>query len=156
MIPQRSRNVKPNQDIEHLRLLSIFHYVMGGMLAIFSMFPIIHLSMGIAMVAGAFDQIEKGEAPPAFIGWFIILFAAFFILCGLTLATCVAMAGQRLAHKRNYMYCLVMAGIECMFTPLGTILGVFTIIVLIRPTVKELFDAAQEAEPEQPDASHAG
>jgi hypothetical protein len=32
-----------------------------------------------------------------------------------------------------------MAGIECIFMPVGTVLGVFTIIVLMRDSVKELF-----------------
>lgn len=39
------------------------------------------------------------------------------------------------------MYCLVMAGIECMFMPFGTVLGVFTIIVLMRESVQKLFAA---------------
>jgi hypothetical protein len=34
-----------------------------------------------------------------------------------------------------------MAGIECMFTPFGTVLGVFTIITLVRPSVKEVFES---------------
>jgi hypothetical protein len=32
-----------------------------------------------------------------------------------------------------------MAGVECLFMPVGTVLGVFTIIVLVRDSVKELF-----------------
>jgi hypothetical protein len=35
-----------------------------------------------------------------------------------------------------------MAAIACMLMPFGTVLGVFTIIVLMRPSVKELFAAA--------------
>jgi hypothetical protein len=34
-----------------------------------------------------------------------------------------------------------MAGIECMFMPFGTVLGVFTIITLTREPVKQLFGA---------------
>jgi len=33
----------------------------------------------------------------------------------------------------------VMAGIECLFMPFGTVLGVFTILVLVRESVKPLF-----------------
>jgi len=32
-----------------------------------------------------------------------------------------------------------MAGIECLFMPFGTVLGVFTIMVLMRDPVKQLF-----------------
>jgi len=37
-----------NRDEEHLKLLSIFHYVVGGIAAFFAFFPIIHLVIGIA------------------------------------------------------------------------------------------------------------
>ena len=43
------------------------------------------------------------------------------------------------------MYCLVVAAVECIFMPFGTVLGVFTIIVLMRPGVKERFGV--EAQP---------
>jgi hypothetical protein len=43
-------------------------------------------------------------------------------------------------HTR-YWFALTMACIECLFIPFGTILGVFTIIVLSRESVKELFAA---------------
>jgi hypothetical protein len=32
-----------------------------------------------------------------------------------------------------------MAAVECLFIPFGTVLGVFTILVLQRPTVKAMF-----------------
>jgi len=37
------------------------------------------------------------------------------------------------------MFCFVVACIECLFMPFGTVLGAFTIIVLMRPSVKNLF-----------------
>ena len=33
-----------------------------------------------------------------------------------------------------------MAGVECLFMPVGTVLGVFTIIVLVRDSVKAIFN----------------
>jgi hypothetical protein len=56
-----------------------------------------------------------------------------------TFAAAVVIAGQKLAARTSYTYCLVVAAIECMFTPFGTVLGVLTIIVLMRPSVKKLF-----------------
>ena len=32
-------------------------------------------------------------------------------------------------------------GVECLFMPFGTVLGVFTIVVLCREPVKQLFSA---------------
>ena len=37
------------QDEEHLNLLGIFHYVLGGVTAMFSCIPFIHVGIGTAM-----------------------------------------------------------------------------------------------------------
>ncbi|MBN2181226.1 MAG: hypothetical protein JW715_04870 [Sedimentisphaerales bacterium] len=124
-----------DQDEQHLRLLSIFHYILGGLKALFSCIFFIHLFIGIAMLAGAFDDA------PAFIGLIFVVMAVFLILFEWAAAACIIIAGNNLAKRKHYMFCLVIAAISCMFTPLGTVLGIFTIIVLMRPSVKELFDA---------------
>ncbi len=124
-----------NQDEEHLRLLSIFHYVAGGITGFFACFPFIHLIIGIAMLAGAFG----GDGPPAFMGLLFVMMALIFITGGWTLAICMIVSGRRLGQRRSYKFCFVIACISCAFMPFGTVLGVFTIIVLVRPTVKELF-----------------
>ena len=129
-----------NQDREHLKLLSIFHYVVGAMTALFACFPLIHLAIGIAMLCGAFDG---RDAPPRVLGLLFVIFATIFILCGWVLAACMIIAGDKLARYRARTYCLVIAGIECIFMPFGTVLGVFTIIVLMRDSVKGLFAANQ-------------
>ena len=140
-----TKSVNPNQDTEHLSILSIFHYVVAGFLALVSMFPLFHLAFGIAIISGALGNGGNGTPPPAFLGWFIVVIAACMIMFGLAMAASIALAGRRLAQSRNYMYCLVVAGVECMFMPFGTVLGVFTIIVLMRPSVKQLFGASKIA-----------
>ena len=103
------------------------------------MFPILHLAMGIALLTGAFDDFENGDPPPEIFGWMFVIFPAIFIICGLVMSICVAFAGRALGRRTSYMYCLVIAGIECTFMPFGTVLGVFTIIILMKPSVKEVF-----------------
>jgi hypothetical protein len=72
-------------------------------------------------------------------GWFFVIFAAVFITLGWIFAAFVLTAGRFLAQRKHYMFCVVMAAIECIFLPFGTVLGVFTIIVLMRESVKQLF-----------------
>ena len=127
-------------DAEHLRLLAIFHFVIGGLTGLFSLFPLLHLGIGLAIVTGAIDNSGPGGPPPAF-GWIFVVIGGGAILLGMTAAICIAVAGDKLSTHTGYLYCLVIAGIECMFMPLGTVLGVFTIIVLLRPTVKQMFEA---------------
>ena len=129
-----------NNDKEHIKLLSIFHYVVGGLTALFSCFPLIHIGIGVAMLIGSFDG---NDAPPKFLGLFFIIFPGIMMLCGWILAVCIFIAGSRLAHYRARTYCLVIAGLECLFMPFGTVLGVFTIVVLMKDSVKELFAGNQ-------------
>ena len=129
------------QDNEQLRLLSLFHYIVAGLAGLFSLFPVIHLVLGLFMVfsSKSFLNDNHGQPPPAFIGWFFVIIASFFITCGLTFAAFVLSAGRFLAKRKHYTFCFVMAGVECIFMPFGTVLGVFTIIVLNRESVKQLF-----------------
>jgi hypothetical protein len=127
-----------NQNVDHLRLLSVFHYIVAGLAALFSLFPTIHLAVGIAMVSGVIKD-AKDPFPLALMGWFFIVFASCFILCGLTFATCLFLAGRYLQKRKHYTFCLVMAGVACMFMPFGTVLGVFTIVVLVKEDVKAMF-----------------
>jgi len=125
-----------NQDSEHLKLLSIFHYVAAGMAAMVACIPFMHFFMGLALATGALGDSDPGTRP---VGFGIMAFAAFFIVAGWTFAALVAFAGRSLQTRQRYTYCLVMAGVECIFMPVGTVLGVFTIIVLVRDSVKALF-----------------
>ena len=134
-----------NQDLEHLRLLSIFHYIVAALTFLFACLPLIHLFFGIAMITG-WEGFE-GDKPPAFVGWFLTCFAGVFILAGWTLAICIAQAGRYLMQRTHYTFCLVIAAIACILMPLGTALGIFTIIVLMRPSVREMFEGGPVAAP---------
>ena len=128
-----------DRDAEQLQLLAIFHWVVAGLTALCSFFPVIHLFLGIAAVKGNLHGSNSGGVEQAF-GWFFIVFACGFILMGLTLASCLAIAGRCIARREYRTFCLVIAGIACMFFPFGTALGVFTIVVLSRDSVRALFE----------------
>ena len=134
-----------NQDLEHLRLLSIFHYILGGIMACFACIPLIHVAMGLfLMFAPAIMESHShnpaANAPPAFLGLFFVILGGLFVLTGWTIAALTIFAGRNLARRRSHTFCFVVACILCLWIPFGTVLGVFTIIVLNRPTVKPLFD----------------
>jgi hypothetical protein len=130
-----------DQDAEHLRLLSIFHYVVAAMQALFASLPIFHFLLGAALVflpksVGA----ANGRIPAAFVGSVVMLFTGTWLVLGWTLVVCTAVAGRSLWQRKRYLFCFVIAAIEAaMCMPFGTVLGVFTIIVLLRPSVKEAF-----------------
>ena len=134
------------QDEQHLRLLSIFHYVVGALVILFSCIFIIHLAMGIAaLVNPQIMKNAKGQIPPPFFGWLFVAFGSIAIIIGWTLGICIIAAGKSLAGRKRYWFCFVMAAVSCMFTPFGTVLGVFTLIVLSRPSVKAIFNVSPSA-----------
>lgn len=126
-------------DLEHLKILSIFHYVVAGLIALFACIPGVHFVMGLLMATGGFED-APGEA--RVFGVLFMVLAGLFILAGWALAVAVFLTGRFLAGRRHHTFCLVVAGVECIFMPVGTVLGVFTILVLVRDSVRELFTAA--------------
>ena len=132
-----------NKDAEHLDLLAVFHYVVAGLTALGSLIPLIHLTIGIGMASG---RLAEDDPVAREIGLVFILIATVLILMGLTFAVFVVLAGRNLHRRRRYMFCLVMAGLLCVVMPFGTALGVFTIIVLMRDSVRRLF-GVEPAEP---------
>jgi hypothetical protein len=133
-----------NQDNEHLRLLAIFHYVVGGLAALFSFFPLLYTTVGAVFIFAARHGTAKpGEdLPPEFLGWIFAVLGSLLFLIGIAMAICILIAGRSLALRKRYSFALVMACIECLFVPFGTILGVFTIVVLSRESVRGLFRTA--------------
>jgi len=137
-------NAQSNQqqilDNEHLKLLSTFHYVVSGLAGLFACFPIIHLVLGLFFILAPGKFGQGSQQRPAFIGWFFVAFASLFILVGWTFAVLVLIVGRFIARRKHYTFCFVMGCVECVFMPFGTALGVFTILVLDRQSVKELFN----------------
>ena len=130
-----------DQDEQHLQILSILHYLLAAVIALFACFPVLHLIIGIIFLAApeAFEGPNGFGPPPMLFGLLFTIVPAAIILAGWTLAICVFLGGRFIARRTHYTWCLVVAGISCIFMPLGTLLGVFTIVVLLRPSVKAMF-----------------
>jgi hypothetical protein len=120
-----------DEDANHLDLLAIFHYVVAGLTGLFALLPMIHVIIGLFLASS--------QDPASFIGWFFIFIGGTLVTMGLTFAGCIFFAGRCLHQRVNYWFAFVVACIECVFMPFGTVLGELTIIVLSRPSVKTLF-----------------
>ena len=134
-----------NQDTDQLRLLAIFHYVVAGLAALFSLFPLLYTMVGSIFIFAARHGTPKPgeELPPEFLGWVFIALGSVLFLLGIAMAICILIAGRCVSRCKHYTFALVMACVECLFIPFGTILGVFTIVTLSRESVKALFATAQ-------------
>lgn len=125
------------RDTEQLHWLSIMYYVWAVLTLLFAV-------LGAAWIAIIYDAIGKAEAqggggPPLPFKQFVTVLAAMTFLIAGVVAALSAWTGRCIAARRHYTFCIVIAALTCLSFPLGTALGVFTLIVLTRPTVKGLF-----------------
>ncbi|MBN9690444.1 MAG: hypothetical protein J0M24_09395 [Verrucomicrobia bacterium] len=127
-------------DDEHLKLLSLGYLVSGGFTAVFSLFGLFYAGMGLFMLAVTMTQ-KSSSAPPVAVallfGTMGLLFLAIFIvvtLCKFRVASC-------LKQRRGRTFCLIVAGLTAIAFPYGTMLSVFTFLVLCRPSVVQQFNA---------------
>lgn len=140
--PQPYASPLPNQDEEHLKLLCIFYYIWAGIDVLAAcaggLYILLAGTMLSAVASGA--PSSKGEAPPvAALGalFGVVGFGMIATLGGLALLH--FFAAKAITERRNSTLVYVSAAICCLSVPLGTILGVFTFIVMSRPSVKAIF-----------------
>ena len=150
-----------NRDREHLSLLSVFHYVYGALILLMSCLPLIYVAMGVfillspEMMEQAQQQAQRrgaaqGPPPPPpqmmqMMGGMVVAIGAFGAILCWVWGVLSIVSGRMLAKARGRTFSLVVAAFNCMAVPLGTVLGIFTLIVLLRDSVARLYE--QSAKP---------
>jgi hypothetical protein len=130
-------------DVDHLRLLSIFHYVGAGLAILGLGFLAVHYAFFHAFLNNPdMWKNQKGGVPPpreffALFKWFYVAFGLWFV------TSCIVnvLSGIFIGRTKYRTFSLIVAVMNCIHIPLGTVLGVFTIIVLLRPSVREIYEA---------------
>ncbi|HTV42970.1 MAG TPA: hypothetical protein VMF08_20565 [Candidatus Sulfotelmatobacter sp.] len=142
-LPRDQRNI----DTDHLNLLSIFHFIGAGlaflaMLLLLAEFAFMHF----ALANPEFWQNQRQPAPPpGFFEMFRAIIWFYLVVALWCLASVILniLSGLYLRARKNRTFSFVVACINCLHIPFGTILGVFTIIVLARESVRELYEEAK-------------
>lgn len=137
---------KVRNDIGDLKALSIAYYVVAGLTGLMSCLFLLHVGFGLGMVFHPEWFKSADGPPPQAMGYFFAAIGAVFVLLGWAFAGALAYAGRCLQQHRKRRFCFVMAVISCLNAPLGTVLGVFTLVVLNRPSVIALFDTPTNTE----------
>ncbi|AWM40645.1 hypothetical protein GobsT_08280 [Gemmata obscuriglobus] len=133
-------------DREHLKILAICHYILGGLFALCGCVPVIYLLVGVLIVGGDLGQPQPGNRPgappppPESLGWMLIGIASVMMLFLWAHSVALVAAGRCLQCRQSRIFCMVVAGFSCLQQPLGLLLGIFTFIVLSRPKVRAAFD----------------
>lgn len=128
---------------EHLKLLSIFHYISGGITLAFALFMgayffLIFYIFSFANLQKDISPEFNNNMPEAFFSIMLTIFMIIFIL-GLLFGIGQIISG-RLIKLRQLRWLSFMVGIINLLNfPYGTILGIFTIMVLERDSVKQQY-----------------
>lgn len=126
------------QDQQHLKVLSIAHYAVAVLHGILALVPIAHFSIGLVILIDP-ESIGIHDAPPRWLGLVIVAIGAVLMLMGLALALATYLSGRFLEQRRRYTFILVTDAINCLALPFGTVLGIFTLVKLLQPHIRDEF-----------------
>ncbi len=157
------------EDLNHLNLLKILHFVYGGLgifgTVIFCAFQSIFLSFFISN-SEKFDEELRRHAEQMsrensesfhpdfnefseafsvkegteFFGSLMLIMVVVFCVIGLVGSILNILSGKYLGEHRNRIFSIVMACLNLLSMPLGTALGIFTLITLTRQSVCDLYE----------------
>lgn len=139
------------RDRQHLHLLSVFHFVAAGLALLWSagylaMFRIMRDGFASLWSAAEETAREAGRPRPPRIPWEAFgrmqeaMMTAIVAIALAALLICLV-NGVLLRCRRARMASIVLGGALCLWMPFGTVLGIFTILVLCRPSVAASYEA---------------
>jgi hypothetical protein len=130
-------------DEDQLGLLPVFYWVSAGVTMLVSLYFLIYVALGFAFVY--LPETSTTAATPAPVGWMFvgIGFVGFAVL--MAIGVLKLMCGFWVRKRTHRIAVMVVAAISCLEVPYGTLVGVFTFLVLARPSVAARFDAVAAA-----------
>ena len=136
--PQSQRQ----EDERQIRYLTIANYIYAGINALGVLF-----GAGIFLFVTGVLSFNRADIDPealpilslvgGTLGFLIVLIPMAATVLHLMFARC-------LQTRRAYMFCVVMAAWTCLSVPIGTAIGVLTLVVLMRPSVRQLFEEMRQ------------
>ena len=131
------------RDAEHLKLLSIFHFILAAL----GLFGIAFLALHLVLMSAIFTNPEmwknnkSGPPPEIFLKLMLggYAFGAVVILTGGVLNL---LSGLFILKRRRRMFSIIVGGLNCLHVPFGTLLGVFTILILSRDSVRKIYEVS--------------
>lgn len=130
-------------DNEHLKLLTLFHYISGGLTLALTLFIGGYFFLIFAIIASAgleqeFDSSINSEFPEVFLTIFVTIMVIILIFV-LAFGVAQIVSGRLIEQRKMRWFSFTIAIINLLSLPYGTILGVLTIIVLDKQSIKEKY-----------------
>lgn len=143
--PTQPAAVSPTEaaaDEQHLKLLTLFYYIMSGLSALGVCAGGIYVFMGWFMAEGMrrSSKTSPNAPSPEFFQWLFTGLGAGVIVMSLVLGLLYFLDARWISQRRHRMFTYVLAGFSCLSIPVGTALGVYTFMVMRRPGVRAQYD----------------
>jgi hypothetical protein len=131
------------KDLEHLKLLGIFHYIWGALSLVGGLFlGAYFVVIGVVLMTSPSTTTSTEEnGSTGVVGGIMIGIGvvAFLIVVVYGILTLMA-GGKYRKHQGGYWFLFILAIVTLVIGGIpGIVLGIFSLIVLSRPSVKALF-----------------
>ncbi|TBN04877.1 hypothetical protein EYD45_06345 [Hyunsoonleella flava] len=125
---------KPN----NLNTFRILYLVKGILTICFSLFFIFYAGMGLFFNT-AIERSQQDVEMPFNFGWLFVAIGIIGIIACVSIGILNLLTSKYLKEIKNYNFIFAIAIVNCLTGVLGIVLGVFTLIELTKPEIKELF-----------------
>lgn len=139
----------PTKDTEHLRMLAICHYVVSGLSVLVIGFLLLHYTIMKMVFANPKMWDNAKEPPPFNPAEFMHLFQWFYLFAGIMIVifAILTLLSGRFIHRRvNRNFSIVIGGMNCLHFPFGTLLGIFTLIILTKDSVMRMYSNSKQSD----------
>lgn len=132
-----------HKDDEHLKLLAVFHFILGGFSLLMIGFVVLHFLLMKQIFMSPDIWKGKGGVPHMPPTEFFQIFKWFYLalgMIGFLSGVANAVSGFFLLRKKYRTFSLIVGGVNCLHFPFGTVLGIFTLLVLLRESVRQSYE----------------
>lgn len=119
----------------NLNVFKVLFLIKGIFTLLVSFFPLLYVFMGMFIFNNEFQDNDHF----GFTGMVFMLVGSAIFLFILAMGILTILAGKYIGERRRYDFIFVIAILNCLTGILGILLGIFTIIELNKPQVKQLF-----------------
>jgi ABC-type phosphate transport system permease subunit len=131
------------KDLEHLKLLGIFHYIWGGLSLVGGLFiGAYFLVIGFVLMSNPSGSTSSEDSQSASVagGVLIVVGVVLFLIVVIYGVLTIMAGGKYRKHQGGYWFCFILAIVTLVIGGIpGIVLGIFSLIVLSRESVKALF-----------------
>lgn len=123
------------KDEEHLKLLAIFYWISAALAMFVVFYGLFYFGLGVLVMLAPESTAGSGPQGGALAGGIFAFVGLALCLAGIVAGVLQLLAGFWLRQAKHRTLCYVVAALTCLNVPYGTVLGIFTFIVLGRPSV---------------------